>query len=47
MRCWTQEELQYHLTQARFGAVVYLGAYDPTAPVGASDRLVSIASFTG
>jgi hypothetical protein len=47
MRCWTQEELQYHLTQAGFGAIMYLGAYDSTAPVGASDRLVSIASFMG
>jgi SAM-dependent methyltransferase len=47
MRCWTQEEVQHHLTQAGFGAVVYLGDYDPMAPVGASDRLVSTASFTG
>jgi SAM-dependent methyltransferase len=47
MRCWTQEELQHYLTQAGFGAVVYLGDYDLTAPIGASDRLVSIASFTG
>jgi SAM-dependent methyltransferase len=47
MRCWTQEEMQHHLTQAGFGAVVYLGDYDPMAPVGASDRLVCIASFTG
>src|SRR5262245_49889854 len=47
MRCWTQEEWQHHLTQAEFGAIVYLGGYAPTAPVGASDRLVSIASFSG
>jgi SAM-dependent methyltransferase len=47
MRCWTQEELQHHLTQAGFGAIVYLGTYAPTAPVGTSDRLVSIASFMG
>jgi hypothetical protein len=47
MRCWTQEELQFHLTQAGFGAIMYLGAYDPTVPVGTSDRLVSIGSFTG
>lgn len=47
MRCWTQEEVQHHLTQAGFGAVVYLGDYDLMAPVGTSDRLVSIASSTG
>ena len=47
MRCWTQEEVQHHLMQAGFGAAAYLGAYDPTAPVGVSDRLVCIASCTG
>jgi hypothetical protein len=26
---------------------MYLGDYDPTAPIGASDRLVGVAAFTG
>ena len=47
MRCWTREELQQHLTHAGFRAIRYFGAYDPTAPVGVSDRLVSIASWMG
>jgi 2-polyprenyl-3-methyl-5-hydroxy-6-metoxy-1,4-benzoquinol methylase len=47
MRCWTQEEIQRSLTQAGFGSVVYLGDYESTVPVGATDRLVSIASRSG
>jgi SAM-dependent methyltransferase len=46
MRCWTQEELHRHLTRAGFHALVYLGDYDGAAPLGASDRMVSIASRT-
>lgn len=44
MRCWTQAELQAHLTQAGFEAIEYFGGYDSHVPVGASDRLVSVAS---
>ena len=44
MRCWTQEELRAHLTQSGFEAIEYFGGYDRQVPVGASDRLVSVAS---
>lgn len=47
MQCWTQEELQTRLTQAGFESIEYFGAYDLSAPVGASDRLISVASRTG
>jgi 2-polyprenyl-3-methyl-5-hydroxy-6-metoxy-1,4-benzoquinol methylase len=45
MRCWTQEELHHHLTQAGFHAIIYFGDYDWTVPPGATDRLVSVASL--
>jgi hypothetical protein len=44
MRCWTQEELQRHLMRAGFSSILFLGAYDRTVPLGASDRMVSMAS---
>jgi SAM-dependent methyltransferase len=44
MRCWTQEELHHHLTQAGFQSVTYFGDYNGTVPPGATDRLVSVAS---
>ena len=44
MRCWTQEEFQRHLTRAGFSSILFLGAYDRTVPLGASDRMVSMAS---
>jgi ubiquinone/menaquinone biosynthesis C-methylase UbiE len=47
MRCWTREEVQHSLTQAGFDSIVYLGDYESTVPVGATDRLVSIASRSG
>lgn len=43
MRCWTQAELHAHLAQAGFEAREYFGGYDSQVPVGASDRLVSVA----
>lgn len=46
MRCWTQEELHGHLTRAGFSSIVYLGDYDNAVPLGASDRMVSVASRT-
>jgi 2-polyprenyl-3-methyl-5-hydroxy-6-metoxy-1,4-benzoquinol methylase len=45
MRCWTQEELHHHLTQAGFRAIGYFGDYDRTVSAGATDRLVSVASL--
>lgn len=46
MRCWTQAELQHHLTQAGFCSIVYFGDYDWTVPAGSTDRLVGGASRT-
>jgi SAM-dependent methyltransferase len=43
MRCWLREEVQTYLVRAGFGAIEYLGAYDPRVAVGASDRIVAIA----
>jgi SAM-dependent methyltransferase len=44
MRCWTREEMHEHLVQAGFANIEYFGAYGCDFPVGASDRLVSVAS---
>ncbi|HEX8922160.1 MAG TPA: class I SAM-dependent methyltransferase [Pyrinomonadaceae bacterium] len=44
MRCWTQAELQAHLTQSGFEALEYFGGYERHIRVGASDRLVCVAS---
>jgi SAM-dependent methyltransferase len=46
MRCWTQEELHRRLTRAGYSAIRSLGAYDRAVPLGASDRMVSVASRT-
>jgi len=46
MRCWTQEELTAHLTDAGFGAVEYYGDFDSTSAVGATDRLVAVAALS-
>lgn len=45
MRCWTQAELQRGLTQAGFTNIEYFGAYDLMVPIGASDRIVCVASL--
>ena len=44
MRCWTQAELQDYLTRAGFEAGEYFGGYHHNVPVGASDRIISVAS---
>jgi 2-polyprenyl-3-methyl-5-hydroxy-6-metoxy-1,4-benzoquinol methylase len=44
MQCWTQEELHQCLTRAGFESVSYFGAYDQAMSVGASDRLVGVAT---
>jgi len=44
MRCWTLAELDARLAHAGFVAVAYQGAYDPLVPLGATDRIVAIAS---
>jgi SAM-dependent methyltransferase len=45
MRCWTREELQSRLTAAGFDSVEYFGGYDPETHVGATDRIVCVASL--
>jgi SAM-dependent methyltransferase len=45
MRCWTQEELHSLLKGAGFNSIEYFGDYDGRVPVGATDRLVSVASL--
>ncbi|MET0484370.1 MAG: hypothetical protein ABW216_01630 [Candidatus Rokuibacteriota bacterium] len=44
MRCWTQSELDERLAGAGFVAVEFRGAYDPTVPLGSTDRIVAVAS---
>jgi 2-polyprenyl-3-methyl-5-hydroxy-6-metoxy-1,4-benzoquinol methylase len=45
MRCWTREELQSRLTAAGFESVEYFGGYDSETNMGATDRIVSVASL--
>ena len=44
MRCWERAELDRLLARHGFGNVSYLGAYDPGIAVGATDRLVVVAT---
>jgi SAM-dependent methyltransferase len=44
MRCWTRSELDELLAHAGFVSVEYRGAYDPTVPLGSTDRIVAVAS---
>jgi hypothetical protein len=44
MRCWEKEELNALLTRHGFEKVSCFGAYDPGVAVGATDRLVVVAS---
>jgi hypothetical protein len=45
MRCWTQEEIIGNLTAAGFESVQCFGDYDTTKPIGATDRLVVVATM--
>jgi SAM-dependent methyltransferase len=47
MQCWTQEELNRRLARAGFEAIEFFGDYDRTVQLGASDRLVCVASLEG
>jgi hypothetical protein len=47
MQCWSEEELQRYIFQAGFESILYFGAYDRTKAVGASDRLIVVASRVG
>ena len=44
MRCWEREELDALLERHRFAGISYFGAYDPNVEIGATDRLVALAS---
>lgn len=44
MKCWIQEELRDYLTRSGFRSVQFSGGYDSSVPVGATDRLVAVAS---
>lgn len=46
MRCWTEAELCESLTRAGFGHIRLFGAYDRRKPLGASDRMIAVASLT-
>jgi hypothetical protein len=45
MRCWTQDELIGGLTAAGFESVQCYGDYDTAKPIGATDRLVAVATM--
>lgn len=47
MQCWTQSELRQRLTRAGFESINYFGAYDQARSVGASDRIVCVATRRG
>jgi SAM-dependent methyltransferase len=42
MRCWTRDELGASLARHGFNSVIYLGAYDLTVEIGATDRVVAV-----
>lgn len=44
MRGWTRDELDALVAAAGFTAVEYQASFDPTSPVGSTDRLVVVAS---
>jgi len=43
MRCWERNELDTLLGRHHFGELSCFGAYDPSVPAGATDRLVVVA----
>jgi SAM-dependent methyltransferase len=45
MRCWTQDEITGGLTSAGFESVQCFGDYDMAKPIGATDRLVVVATM--
>ncbi|MDQ3819741.1 MAG: class I SAM-dependent methyltransferase [Acidobacteriota bacterium] len=44
MRCWTEDELQHHLTAAAFVDISFMGDYADGIPAGTSDRLICVAT---
>lgn len=47
MRCWTVDELLSCLQDCGFRDVELFGSYDASVPVGATERLVAVASLAG
>ena len=45
MQCWTQDELDSHLTRSGFGARTYFGAYADDVAAGRTDRLIAVAQL--
>ena len=45
MQCWTHDELRNSLISAGFGSLAYFGDYDPSTPMGSTDRIVAVASL--
>lgn len=43
MRCWTREELEQTLRRYNLVPQIWLGGYDSSIPIGATDQLVVIA----
>ena len=46
MRCWTRDEVQFHLRTCGFTSVDWFGAYDPAIVPGSADRLVVVGQLT-
>jgi hypothetical protein len=47
MRCWKHEELGTLFERHGFGNIEYFGAYNHGVELGATDRLVAVAQFSG
>ncbi len=43
MRCWTHDELEQTLRRHNLVPRIWLGGYDSSVPIGATDRLVVVA----
>jgi SAM-dependent methyltransferase len=46
MRCWTRDEVQFHLRTSGFTSIDWFGAYDPAIAPGRADRLVVVGQLT-
>jgi|RhiMetdeSRZDD1v2_1073273.scaffolds.fasta_scaffold383585_2 SAM-dependent methyltransferase len=46
MRCWTRDEVHFHLRACGFTSIDWFGAYDPAIVPGSADRLVVVGQLT-
>jgi SAM-dependent methyltransferase len=46
MRCWTRDEVHFHLQTCGFTSIDWFGAYDPAIAPGSADRLVVVGQLT-